>query len=76
MANFTDWETSHIQLDRPPPYAKGVQVVTSLSHRGLIRTFAGFTSTCFERPTLTLSLGIYQEPIVFLGFISFLMVRK
>ena len=76
MADFRDWETSHIQLDRPAPYAKGVQVVTSLSHRGLIRTFAGFSSTCFGRPTLTLSLGIYQEPTLFLAFISFLMVRN
>ena len=74
MSGFTKWETNPIQLDRPPPFTRPVQLVTTISHRAAIKAYVGFVATCFERNPLTLCLGAYQEASVFLAFISFLKV--
>jgi hypothetical protein len=74
IEGFTKWETNPIQLDRPAPFTRPVQLVTTISHRAAIKAYVGFVATCFERNPITLTLRAYQEPSIFLAFISFLKV--
>ncbi len=63
-----------VQLDRGGAYVNAAQAITVQHHEAHIVAYLGFILLTAGRPLSQLTLSCYEEPKLFLSFITFLSV--
>jgi hypothetical protein len=73
---FCKWSGNVVQLDRGGPYASAAQGITVDHHESHCVAFLGFVTLLTGREPSEVSLSCYEEPCLFLSFITFLQVSS
>lgn len=76
LKGFSDWTINPIQLNRTGSLARGVAVDTHQRHIDHTLGFLGFCQLHLNLAPNQLSLSLFEDPSLILGFFLLLKVRR